>query len=883
MKKASGVRRRLFPMLPILMLVGIGLVWGPRLRDVVRSRISRVSPEPPKADIHLRGLAASVAASVQDEALLGILEVTPESPVAAVGKVKLDFGAYNLDEALSLRVASLPTRSDTPSGMHAQSFRLSVGEGRTFPVPVAVTLPYEAVGVSETEQPPALIVAKLEKDTLSWRIFPTEVDSSSKTVTFHTRSFSTFSILQNTLSEGRAFYYPDNTYRGPATEVRPCLPSLLRQLEDLNTEPFELLIRGEPVPAQGLMANGLTLVNALASGGSHAYAVDEHLIASLLSSGLKNNVAERFTQMGNLALACKIMDQWLRGVTAEDIIRDNAFSLLEVAATGVSAYFGGPYMAVCAGGLWLAGMGDALVNRPVDLREDTDLLEKAYRLASPGIAVVNMDDLRVGVHIPVQGRTPPRGNLMRMNTRTAWAKVIGEIRDQTEGDPGEMKRRVDAFVREYSNVFWHAAQGNHAGDLRWYLDELITRHPDFSRHRSVRAAELPWPAEGAPALVGPGAREVVDPIDSWQTRRRAANAKTLQQRFIERTHLGLRAIYSRLAEETRQEMLQALYTEHLEMAEAFNEEIVFELKDPSLSTPGFAKSAYAEHVFLLRTNGNYQEDFFLRERHRDSDRVFVCNVYHYITAGMPDTLLVLPPGAGDAPLGHLHTMAQDIIRFTVQQPTTWITLPEKLDIMEFLLPADRIPGGLVEHRREDQSHTGPFLNVEIASLTLRSGDYDLPGPPIDYSRVIPLGDEVGQESIRPQERQPLERRGASEQPLRVTVHMTVARGNPDVLVALIDEFREKEIPSLRESGAHEWHTPAGGPDMVRIRLMNDLLLTIRCTTSDARAHALVEALYPAALRHVRDQAQKTAFEVQRIPLPTAPPSPGVGGESIQLP
>lgn len=873
----------------VLLVSLLGFFRGPELLDVVRSGLAG-GRTPAEADLRLRGLAGRVSSAVREETLLGHFIVTPEEPIVTVGEIRVDFGSFQVTEPFSLRVATVPPRFDPASGMHAQPFRLSPGEVKAFPLAVEVTLPYVPVDSAGSDRPASVMVAKLNQDGTGWEMYPTHVDPVNRSVTFYTRSFSTFAVLQNTLSQGRVFYYPGGEYQGPATPVAPCLESLIRQVNELDMMPFELLIRGEPVPAGSLVANGMSLVNVIASGTSYAYSFSEWSASPWIAGTLQQGMADRFSRFGNLALAFKVMEQWCRGVTPETIIRDNAFSLLEALAGGAAATIGGPYLTVCAGGLWLAGIGDAVINRPVGLNEDIDIMEKVYRLSTPHIVVYDPRNQRFQPWFDVQGRGGMPSGFLRMNERQAWVSIILQISEETRGNPGEIKRRMEALVKEYSDAFWAVYHSRHFPALLEFIDTtLIPFHRDFRGQQGIIARNLPWPRAYQPGLHGRDATPVTDEFARRQATTRIANVQRFRERMVTRTHLELQPLYQRAAEELRRDMYLKLYQELLGIAELMNQEMVFELEDPALTRPGFARSAYAGHVFYLRTNGNYQQDFRLRERHRDSDRVFVCNLYHYLTAGMPEELYVLPPGTGGDSGGYLHTQATHTVRFSPRQPVTTIALPEHDDIMDYLLPAANIPQGLVEYeRRNDSEHAG--VRVEIAVMTLRSVDYDAPIPEGVYrmSHVVPLGQPHSLEQTWGRELYPgAETTSAPRQPeepplLRISVHKSVSRVHHSLQEPLIQILQQTEVPSLRKVSEQEWATPADAPEIVRIRRHGDFLISVRCSSRDARARSLVDQVYAAAFRHVRDRARHVPMDIQQLHLPTDPGSFGVSGDTVPI-
>lgn len=563
--------------------------------------------------------------------------VSPDSPKVTLSGVTVDFGDYNIAESGTLEIAKLPVKSDSGAGIQAQAYNISLGDIEKFPAMVEITIPYDTQGLSEEEENYAISVGWYDENQNIWKILPSQVNSSSNTVTFKTDHFSPFAILKNTMTKGNTvFYYENNQYLGPNTPVLVDTGALKKYLNSIDSNSFDKLIRDKSVPTNELLSSGLGIFNDVMSGSDYAVALSQ-------SSSLMKIVGSKFTALGAAALAYKVTDQWSRGVKTDKIIRDNAFSLLELAATGVVIATGSPFVTVCAAGIWIAGIVDNLTYDPEDIGVYLNYLERCYDYFNLQQATYMSSTGQCSYNIQLPGkRSNLRSGERFLTAKSDWGAVVSGIYYDDKKYPNLISSDVNKLLDSYSDVFWNVPRS----DLLYWIDQsgLLPA--------GTYAKDLPWPTDPAE-------------IQKYKDRCKIRNFDRLQP------------LFKAMAEKELRDLWMQYYAAAFQLADELNQTMVFEVNDPALKTTGFSKSKYANKVLYLNNNGLYGNDFYCKERHTDSNQIFTCTVYHYITAGMPNELMIFPEGADQ------YTLADQIIPFTPDLPKTIIELPEKISTIQF--------------------------------------------------------------------------------------------------------------------------------------------------------------------------------------------------------
>jgi hypothetical protein len=284
-----------------------------------------------------------------------------------------------------------------------------------------------------------------------------------------------------------------------------------------------------------------------------------------------------------------------------------------------------------------------------------------------------------------------------LTAKRDWGAVVSSIYYKNKQYPNLIKPDVNQLVANYSDVFWTAPRA----DILFWIDE------SGILPAGTLAKDLPWPTD-------------------------AAGIQKYKDRCQARTHERLQPLYKAMAEKELRDLWTTFYTSAFELANAFNETLTFEVKDPALEKDGFAKSSYANNVLHLKTNGNYAfEDFICAERHGNSNQVFTCNVYHYITAGMPTELSIYPPGAD------IYTLVDQQVSFVADTPLTVISLPSKDGIIgtwklfvgvdekgNMLDPVERLGQNTIYTFDSDGTFTGTYHISEFPDTTF-SGTYEI--------------------------------------------------------------------------------------------------------------------------------------------------------------
>ena len=316
-------------------------------------------------------------------------------------------------------------------------------------------------------------------------------------------------------------------------------------------------------------------------------------------------------------MAVKITDQWSRGVSADKIIRDNAFDLAELAATGFLLVEASPYVAVGAAGIWMAGIVDDIVNDEADINTYMNYLEKCYDYYNREHITYFAESGTCSYRLPLPGVSANlREGERRLTTKSDWGAVVSGIYASDKKYPDLIKPDVNALIASYSNVFWSVPRS----DLCYWIDQ------NGILPEGTYAKDLPWPKD-------------------------KAGQQLYKDRCRIRMNDRLQPLYQAMADKELADLWTQYYTAAFKMADQLNQTMYFEVVDPALTEPGFAKSSSANKVLALKTNGTYGKDFYCNERYTDSNQVFSCTMYHYIKAGMPSQLMVFPEGADDYTIG----------------------------------------------------------------------------------------------------------------------------------------------------------------------------------------------------------------------------------------
>ena len=579
------------------------------------------------------------------------IPVSGESPVANIGGVTIDFGEYNLDEEEILEVAKLPYKYNERSGVEAEAYNLSLGNIEEFPALVKVTLPYNPEGLSPEEEEYAISIGYYDKDG-DWKILPSEVDTVSKTVTFKTDHFSPFGVLKNKLSKGnKVFYYEDNKYLGVNTPILVDTGALKKALNEISTESFDRLIQEKTVPTNGFLSTGLDLMNNIAAGGDYSISLGTALtVVGSRIACIGSKIGNKFVALGAILVSYKVIDQWCRGVTVYNIIRDNAFSILELVVLGAAIAYSSSILLVCGAGIWIAGLVDSSYRESDNPHEYISDIERIYDAFNREHITYLENENRCTYYLPLPGeRKNFHPGERSMSTKKAWSVVVNNIHMANKEYPNLIQPKVNHLLGSYSDVFWNVPRSS----ILYWIDENNLAPKD------KMAKDIEWPDE--------------------------ATIENYKKRNIQRMHDRLHPLYKMMAEKQLADLWTDLYTTTFELAEELNQTMTIEVKDPLLKEPGFAKSIYTSKGLYLMNNGVYKNDFYCKERHLDSDRVFTCNVYHYITADIPSELIILAAGEDiDTALEYEkyqiegdYPGIEDRISFEADIPLTVIPLAER--------------------------------------------------------------------------------------------------------------------------------------------------------------------------------------------------------------
>ena len=504
--------------------------------------------------------------------------VSPESPKATAVGVTVDFGEFNLAGEGTLEVAKLPYKVDKSTGIQVQTYNITLGDINKFPVMVEVTMPYDPGGLTNQEELYAISVGWYDASQNTWEIMPCTVNSTDNTVTFQTDHLSPFAVIKDEMNKGKVvFYYKDDQYLGPNTPVLVDPGALKQALNDIDPSSFAALIRNKSVPTNEFFSNGLGFINDSLSGG-------DYLIAFGDLSKLKAAVGPTFTALGAVAVAVKITDQWNRGVSTDKIIRDNAFDLAELAATGLLLVEASPYVAVGAAGIWMAGIVDDVVNDEVDINTYTGYLEKSYDYFNREHITIFAESGTLSYRLPMQGVSANlRGGEQMLSSKSDWGRVVNGIYEKDKEYPNLIEDDVNSLIANYCDMFWNVPQS----DMKYWIDEKSGILPE-----GTLADNLPWPKD-------------------------KAEVQYYKDRCRIRMNDRLQPLYQAMADKELADLWSQYYTAAFKMADQLNRTMYFEVVDPALPEPGFAKSSSANEVLALKTNGKYGKDFYCNERYTE--------------------------------------------------------------------------------------------------------------------------------------------------------------------------------------------------------------------------------------------------------------------------
>ncbi|NLF26611.1 MAG: zinc ribbon domain-containing protein, partial [Clostridiales bacterium] len=530
--------------------------------------------------------------------------VAPDSPEVALSGATVSFGAYNLPDERVLTVKKLSAKTDAKNGYSIQPYDFTLEGMAEFHLPVEIEMAYEPVVEDDLAEANGVFVQHYDRGGGGWRLVPSWVNADRNTVTVLTNHFSTLAVFQDTEDKGAegvvSLFRYQGRYRGPTTPVYTTGNAIDRNMAYVDESIFQRFIDTRTVPVRDAAAGMLDIMNQTTSGASYTFLATSQQAYDSMSPALG--------KAGMLFVFSKIARQWYNGVTAEEIILDNAFNLGEIALSATATAFAAPEITLIAAGVWVVGLGYEAGTAGYQYVKDSDSRYVAYRDFSEYGQVVFLPE--EGVCIPAAERGNPAYARMRaidLIGEYGWAEAFSSIEKKHKDDPRKITAALEALLESYLDAFW-AADGN-----------------EILRYLRTRPAGLLGYGTMADGWVWPTESEIA--------RYKAAYRERMKQ-FLAPV---MKAMSQRALLELREQTYQAV----LELWPLLNTEITFEILDEALPSNRFFPSSTLSqmHIALSPLSAAaIPAEWTCAERHDRSNAVFTCNLYAYIKAGCPNRL-----------------------------------------------------------------------------------------------------------------------------------------------------------------------------------------------------------------------------------------------------
>jgi len=538
--------------------------------------------------------------------------VSPDQPEVALNGATVDFGICNLPGQTKLTVKKLSPKTDTKNGFSIQPYDFALEGMSDFHVPVLLEMAYAPAVEDDVAEANGVFVQHYDKDRGGWQLVPSWVDADKNTVTVLTNHFSTFAVFQDTQAKGAegvvSLFRYQGRYRGPTTQVYTTGNAIDRSMAYVDESIFQRFIDTRAVPVRDATAGMLDVLNQTTSGASYYFLATSQEAYESLSPALG--------KAGMLFVFSKIAGQWYNGVTAEEIILDNAFNLAEIALSASATALAAPELTLVAAGVWAVGLGYEAGSAGYQYVKDSDSRYVAYRDFSESGLVFFLPEQGVcasfkEIYDPKYAHYNPeyaRARVIHLIGENGWAEAFSSIQQKHRDDPRKITAALETLLEGYLDAFW-ALDGNEA--LR-YLGER--------------------PAKG---LLSSGTM-----ADGWvwPTETEIAQYKAA---YRERMKQFLAPVMKAMSQKALLELREQTYQAVLELWPLLNTEITFEVLDEALPANRFFPSSPLSEMHIAMSplsDAAVPGEWVCAERHDRSNAVFTCNLYAYIKAGCPNRL-----------------------------------------------------------------------------------------------------------------------------------------------------------------------------------------------------------------------------------------------------
>ena len=552
------------------------------------------------------------------------VQVSPTSPIAQLGAVRVNFDAWNLSVEDELVLYTLPEKTNKDGNTSFRGYDLSLSSGQnTFLTPVTVTIPRT---VGEEEEGSVMVYDEVAGE---WSHITYEVSEDGGSYLAYVPHFS---VIGEKKVKKFAGTEPD--MRSAASELSPkgsvyqymgfsdldgnIIPlvrrnvymsdsSFQRLFFSIKTDELKRLLLLAELPSQDATSFALGTLNDAQS------LADVALMASRVDAALsavgKINLSGAMAGFGGLLTAGRIAYQANKGGSFAAILLENKYDIMEGILGGMA--FGASYVgAVAAATVFSVAAATVFAWSSATgfydyVTEYDSYQEEAYRF------FMDQKKPQFSIHTLHVGL---RGDFELGINGENFAQALKHIYDAYANKPKELDNAVAGFYTEYANLFWTALTD--AQREAYYNDEYMGGSSFLRRE---------WEAPS---------QEVVDKYTSKVVGRAVSESEPILRAFA-RGALG--------------DMQTKLYrTMKLEVEPYLNEKLTFIVRDMSLKKDEtFDLSRYADHeiAFSNRTDvlftprfvksSAYTDEVYTPKPHKDSDVIYEITMYHYMQMGCP--------------------------------------------------------------------------------------------------------------------------------------------------------------------------------------------------------------------------------------------------------
>ena len=377
------------------------------------------------------------------------VDVGPESTLAEIEGITVDFGEFNLSEEETLEIRDLGVKKDDENGFSAHCYDFSLGDVTEFPTYVTITLPYERTENAADR----LFVQYYNDSTGTWELLYSELDESNGTITFYTDHFSTYALFDY-------FEYEKGYNSGPLSKVVFSSAKLDDMIDKCfgDQDLFIAMLRKNSAEDSGLINIGIDsfgLSNNLTSASDNTI----HLVSStgLMSNEMSKALGNSFGKIGAGLTAIKVGLSWYQSGNVSETLKKNKYDIIELGLSTAAGALGAAPLTVAAAGVWLAGMVDDGIRDVKNYGYENEI-EHAYQEFTWEYVSYSNYSGEFGCSLP--NNMPARAFIDEMkdavivNKGNTWAWLLQREFVKNRNNPQKMFESIDKLLDDYANVFW---------------------------------------------------------------------------------------------------------------------------------------------------------------------------------------------------------------------------------------------------------------------------------------------------------------------------------------------------------------------------------------------------------------------------------------------